>query len=267
MHFGLHPNANMIMPGKNHICPQPVPTFSFKSMNCSICDRLIGQPHRQTHGSLLTECWVSSSSPSRWERCLQPCLLLCPAKRPPSCSILLRRGCQQHVPSSGCLDPWVTAAQRTPTSSELPALGAAPATPSPCSTEWSRNRQGVLHTPCPHRPGEQEGTASPGNTWNTCRPQCSQTTGLPSTPRDFPSLDSSFSSLPPHSWTCLTLAGQGFALSFPPRECTSSLGLCKGLGLDWNFALWGHSYGFGVDFPFQESALQYEHSEEISSCN
>lgn len=165
MLFGLHPSTNMIMAGKNRICPQPVPTFSLKPMSCSVCDR-----HWQSSGSLLTECWLSSSSPSGWVRCLQPCLLKCPAESCPSCSILFRRGSQQHMPSPDCLDPWVTAAQRTRTSSKLPALGAAPATSSPCSNKGSRNAQGVLHTPCPHRPGEQEGITSPGNTWNTCRP-------------------------------------------------------------------------------------------------
>lgn len=184
MHFGLHPSTNMIMAEKKHICARPVRTFSSKTMNRSICDRLIGQPHGQTRGSLLTECWVSSSSsPSGWMRCLQPCLLMCPAKQPPSCSILFRRVYQQHVQSPDCLDPWLTAAQRTPTSSKLPALGAAPATPRPCSTEWSRNPQVVLHTPCPHRPGEQEGIASPGNTWNICRPQVFPHDGLTQHPQ------------------------------------------------------------------------------------
>lgn len=53
--------------------------------------------------------------------------------------------------------------------------------------------------------------------------RCSLSKGLPSTSRDLPSLYSSFSSLPPHSWSCLTLAGQGFTLSFPPGNARSLL--------------------------------------------
>lgn len=171
---------------------------------------------------------MSSSSPSGWVRCLQPCLS---CKKVP----ILLHPVQERL-SAVCAKPkiaWNPGLQlhRT-TSSKLPALGAAPATPSPCSTKCSRNPRVCCRHPA--HAGQEKRRALP----HLEIPEipvdhrCFLTTGLPSTPRDLPSLYSSFSSLPPHSWSCLTLAGQGFTLSFPPRERTSSFGPCKGLGLD-----------------------------------
>lgn len=122
-----------------------------------------------------------------------------------------------------CLDPWVAAAQRSPTSSKLPAPSAAPATLTPCSTNWSRNPQ--MRCTHPAHTGQEKRRALP----HLEIPEipvdhrCSFSKGLPSTSRDLPSLYSSFSSLPPHSWSCLTLAGQGFTLSFPPGNARSLL--------------------------------------------
>lgn len=162
-------------------------------------------------------------------RCLQPCLLLQKDPHPaPSCSGEAISMCQAQI-------AWIPGLQlhrgHPPVLSSLlwvlpqlhpvsAALGG-PGIPRLCCTHpahrGQENRRALPHLEIPEIPVDH---------------RCSLSMGLPSTPRDLPSLYSSFSFLPHHSWSCLTLAGQGFTLSSPPRECKSSLGLCKGLGLD-----------------------------------
>lgn len=162
-------------------------------------------------------------------RCLQPCLLLQKDPHPaPSCSGEAISMCQAQI-------AWIPGLQlhrgHPPVLSSLlwvlpqlhPVSAAlrGPGIPRLCCTHpahrGQENRRALPHLEIPEIPVDH---------------RCSLSMGLPSTPRDLPSLYSSFSFLPHHSWSCLTLAGQGFTLSSPPRECTSSLGLCKGLGLD-----------------------------------
>lgn len=196
-------------------------------------------------------CWQSTgwASAARRARCLQPCLSMCPAKMPPSCSGqegLWIFGCWWDVHSLNSMDLWV--AQGTRMSS---LLGVQLQLHYVIRIPW-----GVLqHTPSPRHSGEDGCTASPGNTWNTCRPHVLPHYGL-SKHSQWPSLPP----LPPHFWSCLTLAGQRFGpvLPFQGKHVFSFSWAMQGFGFGLKLCLAGPFLQFwsGFSFPRTCSPVQ-----------
>lgn len=165
---------------------------------------------------------------------------------------------QRGVPSLNCLDPWVMATQGMQVSSQAPYSRCCPRyaqTLQHCGTQ-DPFRGVVQHTPCPHSPRDDNCIASPGNTWNTCRPHKLPHYRLTERPQ-WPSLPVlQLLSLLPHFWSCLTLAGAEVQpCPSLPGKARPLLERARVLGLDWNFSLWGHSCSLGEDFSFPESAF------------